>query len=69
MPPELPSTGWLRKYRVRVNGTPDEARLAPLREGITVEGERFLPMQVTLDRVQGANAWLTVGLREGRNRV
>ncbi|MBE2275126.1 MAG: pseudouridine synthase [Rhodobacteraceae bacterium] len=65
---ELPSTGWLRKYRVRVNGTPDEARLAPLREGITVEGERFLPMQVTLDRVQGANAWLTVGLREGKNR-
>ncbi|MCB6178170.1 pseudouridine synthase [Rhodobacter sp. Har01] len=65
---ELPSTGWLRKYRVRVNGTPTEAQLDPLRRGITVEGERFQPMQVTLDRVQGANAWLTVGLREGKNR-
>ncbi len=65
---ELPSTGWLRKYRVRVNGTPDDARLAPLRAGITIEGERFQPMQVTIDRQQGANAWLTLGIREGRNR-
>ncbi len=65
---ELPSTGWLRRYRVRVRGAPDEARLAPLREGITVEGERFQPMEVRLDRQQGANAWLTVGLREGKNR-
>jgi 23S rRNA pseudouridine2605 synthase len=65
---ELPATGWLRKYRVRVNGAPDDAALAPLRQGIAVEGERFQPMEVTLDRQQGANAWLTVGLREGRNR-
>ena len=65
---ELPATGWLRKYRVRVKGTPDEASLDPLRRGITVEGEHFQPMQVTIDRQQGANAWLTIGLREGRNR-
>ena len=65
---ELPSTGWLRRYRVRVHGAPDEDRLDPLRRGIVVEGESFAPMTVTLDRRQGANAWLTVGLREGRNR-
>lgn len=65
---ELPSTGWLRKYRVRVKGNPDDAALEPLRRGITVEGEAFQPMTIALDRVQGANAWLTVGLREGRNR-
>lgn len=65
---ELPSTGWLRKYRVRVNGTPTDPDLEPLRKGITVDGERFQPMHVILDRVQGANAWLTVGLREGKNR-
>jgi 23S rRNA pseudouridine2605 synthase len=65
---ELPSTGWLRRYRVRVNGMPTEPMLAPLRKGITVEGERFQPMEVTLDRQQGANAWLTIGLREGKNR-
>ncbi len=65
---ELPATGWLRKYRVRVNGRPTEAMLAPLREGVTIDGEDFLPMEVTLDRQQGANAWLTIGLREGKNR-
>jgi 23S rRNA pseudouridine2605 synthase len=65
---ELPSTGWLRKYRVRVKGNPTDVDLEPLRKGITVDGERFQPMNVTMDRHQGANAWLTVGLREGRNR-
>jgi 23S rRNA pseudouridine2605 synthase len=65
---ELPSTGWLRRYRVRVHGAPEEATLEPLRRGIVVDGERFQPMTVILDRRQGANAWLTVGLREGRNR-
>lgn len=65
---ELPSTGWLRKYRVRVKGNPLEPDLTPLRKGMVVEGERFLPMEVKLDRHQGSNAWLTVGLREGKNR-
>lgn len=65
---ELPSTGWLRKYRVRVNGAPTEELLAPLRAGVTIEGERFQPMIVSIDRQQGANAWLTIGIREGRNR-
>jgi 23S rRNA pseudouridine2605 synthase len=65
---ELPSTGWLRKYRVRVNGRPNDATFDPLRRGVKIEGEDFLPMEVSLDRQQGANAWLTVGLREGKNR-
>ncbi|QJF50436.1 pseudouridine synthase [Roseobacter ponti] len=65
---ELPSTGWLRRYRVRVNGRPTDDTLEPLRQGVTVDGERFQPMTVSLDRQQGANAWLTVSLREGRNR-
>ena len=65
---ELPSTGWLRKYRVRVKGNPTDPDLDPLRKGITVDGETFQPMQVVMDRHQGANAWLTVGLREGKNR-
>jgi 23S rRNA pseudouridine2605 synthase len=65
---ELPATGWLRKYRVRLKGAPTEADFEPLRAGLTVEGERFQPMEVTLDRQQGANAWATVSLREGKNR-
>ncbi len=65
---ELPSTGWLRKYRVRVKGAPVDETFDPLRKGLTVDGERFQPMTVTLDRQQGANAWATVALREGKNR-
>ncbi len=65
---ELPATGWLRKYRVRARGAPTDASLGPLREGMRLDGERFQPMSVQIDRQQGANVWLTVGLREGRNR-
>ncbi|MGR3662606.1 MAG: pseudouridine synthase, partial [Paracoccaceae bacterium] len=65
---ELPATGWVRKYRVRVKGNPTDSTLAPLRKGITADGEKFQPMTVSMDRHQGANAWLTVSIREGRNR-
>ncbi len=65
---ELPSTGWTRRYRVRVNGRPTDETLNPLRAGITHEGERFQPMEVKYDRQQGANAWITIGIREGKNR-
>jgi len=65
---ELPSTGWVRKYRVRLKGRPEDATFEPLRIGLEVEGVRFQPMQVVLDRQTGANAWATVALREGKNR-
>ncbi|MEM1273234.1 MAG: pseudouridine synthase [Pseudomonadota bacterium] len=65
---ELPSTGWLRKYRVRLRGTPNDEDFAPLRAGLNVDGERFQPMEIRIDRQQGGNAWLTLGLREGKNR-
>jgi 23S rRNA pseudouridine2605 synthase len=65
---ELPATGWLRRYRVRVNGMPTDATFDPLRRGVTIDGEEFQPMEITLDSQKGANAWLTVGLREGKNR-
>jgi len=65
---ELPKTGWLRKYRARVKGTPEDSTFDGLRRGIVLDGERFQPMEITLDRQQGSNAWITVGLREGKNR-
>ena len=65
---EFPSTGWLRRFRVSVNGNPTEAMVEPLRQGIVVDRERFKGMEVRLDRQQGSNAWLTIGLREGKNR-
>ncbi len=65
---ELPATGWLRRYRVRVNGHPDPQALAALAEGTTVHGVRYGPIIAGLDSGKGDNAWLTVSLREGRNR-
>jgi 23S rRNA pseudouridine2605 synthase len=65
---ELPSTGWLRRYRVRAFGKADEARLAALKKGIEIDGVNYRSIEATLERVQGGNVWLTVTLREGKNR-
>ena len=65
---ELPSTGWMRRYRVRAKGIANERSLNKLRQGMELEGERFRPIEISIDRQLGANAWFTVGIREGRNR-
>lgn len=65
---ELPSNGWLRRYRVRVFGVPHEGALKELERGLTVGGVRYGPIDVGIDARKGDNTWLTVSLREGRNR-
>jgi 23S rRNA pseudouridine2605 synthase len=65
---ELPATGWLRRYRVRAHGETDQAKLDQLRRGVTIDGMVFGAIEARLDRVQGSNLWLTLGLREGKNR-
>ena len=71
---ELPDTGWKRKYRVRVNGKVNPTRLASLKNGITVEGVRYKSIEAKLEEQPegrekaGANSWISVTLREGKNR-
>jgi 23S rRNA pseudouridine2605 synthase len=65
---ELPDTGWLRRYRVRAQGRVTQAALDRLSRGMTVEGIKYGPILATLDREQASNVWLTLGLREGKNR-
>ena len=65
---ELPARGWIRRYRVRVHGQVKPEQLLPLEKGITIDGVRYSGIRATLDRQQGANAWLTVALTEGKNR-
>ena len=65
---EHPGRGWLRRYRVRVHGTPQESGLAALAAGVTVGGVRYGPIEARLDRQNRRNAWLTVSLAEGRKR-
>ena len=65
---ELPATGWIRRYRVRAHGRVTQAELDKLAKGVTVEGITYGAIQANLDSQQGANAWLTMSLREGKNR-
>lgn len=65
---ELPATGWLRRYRVRVFGVPNETALKALAKGVTVEGVKYGPIEADIDARSGDNTWLSVSLREGRNR-
>ncbi|MCX8256185.1 MAG: pseudouridine synthase, partial [Beijerinckiaceae bacterium] len=65
---ELPKTGWVRRYRVRAKGETDQSVLDGLADGITIDGIDYAGIEAKLDRQQGANVWLTMGLREGKNR-
>ncbi len=65
---ELPSTGWLRRYRVRAFGTVTQGQLDSLKEGVTIDGISYGSVEAVIDTVKGSNVWLVVGLREGKNR-
>jgi 23S rRNA pseudouridine2605 synthase len=65
---ELPATGWLRRYRVRAHGSVTQQALDELQGGIVLAGMRYGPIEAVLERLQGSNVWLVIGLREGKNR-
>ncbi|MEL7302313.1 MAG: pseudouridine synthase, partial [Pseudomonadota bacterium] len=65
---ELPATGWLRRYRVRAFGDITQERLNQLSDGVVIEGVQYGPIEATRDSAQGGNVWLTIGIREGKNR-
>lgn len=65
---ELPINGWVRRYRVRAKGRVSPDELAKLKDGVTVDGVNYGPVEAAVDSVQGANTWLTIAIREGKNR-
>ncbi len=65
---ELPATGWLRRYRVRVHGGVAPEKLKRLADGMVLDGTRFGPIEAAVDSIQRANTWLSVSLKEGKNR-
>ncbi len=65
---ELPATGWLRRYRVRAFGKVTQGQLDTLKEGVMVEGVFYGAVDAVIEREQGSNVWLVIGLREGKNR-
>lgn len=65
---ELPSNGWIRKYRVRAYGGVPESMIAAMKEGLTIEGVQYGSVEAVLDSQKGNNSWFTVSLKEGKNR-
>jgi len=65
---ELPATGWVRRYKVRVHGAVDPARLGALANGIKINGVAYSAIRAGLERTQGSNAWIAMALNEGKNR-
>ncbi|MDE3017140.1 MAG: rRNA pseudouridine synthase [Pseudomonadota bacterium] len=65
---ELPSTGWIRRYRVRVFGGITPAMLAQMKKGVTIDGLNYGGIDTTIDSRKKDNSWLTVALKEGKNR-
>ena len=65
---ELPSTAWLRRYRVRAHGKVTQEQLDALRDGVTVDGIHYGAIEATLEREQASNVWITFAIREGKNR-
>lgn len=65
---ELPATGWIRRYRVRAHGRVRLDDLARLKKGIKWQGVKYGPIEVEIEKEQGANVWLNVALTEGKNR-
>ena len=65
---ELPTTGWTRRYRARVYGRVEVEKLESLSKGVTVEGIKYGPIEAKLEHQEGANAWVGIGIREGKNR-
>ncbi|PHQ59168.1 MAG: pseudouridylate synthase [Robiginitomaculum sp.] len=65
---ELPRTGFARKYRARAYGKPTQTQLDKLKHGVKIDGIQTGPIEATLDKQQGTNAWISITIREGKNR-
>ena len=65
---ELPSTGWIRRYRVRAYGGITESMLEGMKKGVSIEGMNYGSVEAVLDSQNGNNSWMTVTLAEGKNR-
>ena len=65
---EVPSAGWVRKYRARLFGKVTQADLDALATGTTIAGVAYGPIVADIERSKGMYSWATVSLKEGKNR-
>jgi len=65
---ELPATGVERVYRARAYGNVTQEQLESLIDGVEIEGVRYGSIDANMERRTGANVWIEMKLREGKNR-
>ena len=63
-----PSSEIEREYRVRLRGTPAQAVLERLRQGVTLEDGPARFDRIEPESLDGSHSWFRVCLHEGRNR-
>ncbi|RWK54625.1 pseudouridine synthase [Mesorhizobium sp.] len=63
-----PASHVAKIYHVQIGALPDEALLARLRAGATVDGEDLTARSIEILRSGTSTAWLEITLDEGRNR-
>jgi len=66
------SHGIAREYQARVRGVPDRHAMERLAQGVVIDGRKTAPAEIELQKVtegsDGAQAILSIVIREGRNR-
>ncbi|MCE2993094.1 MAG: pseudouridine synthase [Alphaproteobacteria bacterium] len=68
---EMPSSGMIRKYKVRILGSISDDMRANLEKGITHEGMKYKPCKVKVllpKKPDAINTWLEISLSEGKYR-
>ncbi len=65
---EHPKTGFSRRYRARAYGRITQDALDTLQDGIKIDGIMTGPIEAILDSQKGDNCWVSVTIREGKNR-
>ena len=57
-----------KTYHVLVKGVMNEKSIGYLEAGVTIEGKKTAPAEVSISEAQANNTWIDITIHEGRNR-
>ena len=65
---ELPSSNFLRVYRVCINGIINKQKINKINSGIEIEGIHYNKIKISIEKFSKPYSWLVIKLKEGKNR-